>query len=395
VNELEEILHKYHQKALLEKMETFSEKEKEQLLKQLKKCNILTFSKKIKKNFFHNAKPLTKVHVENFEEACIGRKAIEKQLVGVVILAGGQGSRLGHFGPKGTFVLDKIQKSLFQILFEKIYRIETFLNVKIPVAIMVSKENEIETKKYLKENQYFHLSEEFVQFFTQKESPFVSENGVWILESNESFSLGSTGNGAFYKDFIDSKAFEFFKKMGVSSVSIVPVDNPLADPLNPFFIGHHIHFKNDVTVQCIEQKDSKSLAGVLACKSEKVGIIEYLDLDPSMQQEKYAYLNCGIYVFSIDFIQRAAKYDLPIHKAKKKTTSFGKKIYAYKLEMFIFDAFEKAEKSSAFLTLKEKSFAPIKNLEGIDSAETAQKAIIKALNDAYPFPENFWIRYLY
>jgi hypothetical protein len=264
---------------------------------------------------------------------------------GAIILAGGQGSRLGCSGPKGVFEIKG--KSLFQWICEKAPQ-ENF-----PLAIMTSKINHDETVRFFEKNHFFGRE---IYFFQQTMHPLFDENKKELkLEAPD-------GNGAVFQAFKASGIAALFEEKKIHAVSILPVDNPLADPNDSLFISHHLSQKNDVTIKCVERLSPQEKMGALVERGGKIEITEYLDLDPDVN---YIYGNTGILVMDLAFLLKMADIALPFHWVKKKLD--GKIIL--KAEKFIFDALPFASKAGALCYPRQKCYAPIKDLLSIKSLQ--------------------------
>jgi ADP-heptose:LPS heptosyltransferase len=266
-------------------------------------------------------------------------------LSGAIILAGGQGSRLGISGPKGTFQLGK--KSLFQWLCDKAPK-ENF-----PLAIMTSELNHLETVAFFKKHQFFNRE---IYFFKQTVQPLLDEKRKPLSIT------GPNGNGAIFKAFTDSGLATLFAEKNIHSVTVLPVDNPLGDPFDNAFISHHIEMGNDVTLKCIKRLFPQEPMGALVEREGRIEIVEYLDLDPSLS---YVYANTGIMAMSLSFLTKMAQKELPLHYVKKRAE--GRDVL--KGERFIFDALPYAAKVEALCFDRKVCYAPLKSTQSLDLQE--------------------------
>lgn len=262
---------------------------------------------------------------------------------GAIILAGGQGSRLGFLGPKGLFPLG--QKTLFEWICTKAPK------TNFPLAIMTSPLNHEETVSFFKKHLFFDRE---MYFFQQGMHPFLDENKKPLKRG------GPDGNGSIFKAFADSGLGALFADKNIEAVTIVPVDNPLANPYHLELISHHLETKSDVTVQCVERLHPQEMMGVLVERLGRIEIIEYLDLDPALE---YRYANTGIMAINPHFLAKMSKIDLPLHFVKKKVD--GK--FVLKGERFIFDALPLASKVEALCFPRETCYAPLKDTESLNS----------------------------
>ena len=253
---------------------------------------------------------------------------------GAILLAGGQGTRLGHKGPKGTFEVSG--KSLFQWICEKAPE-QNF-----PIAVMTSPDNHEATVSFFKGKNYFDRQ---IHFFQQSAGLH-----------------GPDGNGSVFKSFANSGLDRLFGGRGIDLVSIVPVENPLAHPADPFLISHHRESKSDATLKCVERLRPDESIGAIVERNGRLEIVEYLDLNP---REQYRYNNTGMMAMSLSFIRKMASIDLPLHSVRKK---IGGK-WVEKGERFIFDALKYADRVAAICYPREICYAPIKSLEQLESAK--------------------------
>jgi ADP-heptose:LPS heptosyltransferase len=264
--------------------------------------------------------------------------------VGAIILAGGQGTRLGIKGPKGLFTIGN--KALFAWLCEKVP------SKNFPIAVMTSPLNHRETVAFFEKNKFFGLD---IQFFQQEMMPFLNEK-------REPMELsGPNGNGSVFRSFVRDGLAELFAKKGVDTVSVIPVENPLANPFDSRLITYHRSIDADITVKCIRREPTDRLMGALVERGGRLEVVEYTELD---SKETYYYSNIGQLAFKLSFIEEMAKNEIPIHWVKKQGL--------WKGEHFIFDALLFAKKSGAIETSRKTCYAPIKSR---DCVETVQKIL--------------------
>jgi len=259
-----------------------------------------------------------------------------------IILAGGQGSRLGFSGPKGMFPI--AGKSLFQHLCERA--------APNPIAIMTSPLNHEETIAFFKENDFFGCE---VYFFQQDMIPFLDD------EKRPMELQGPNGNGNVFRAFAKSGLKEIFAQKGIEFITVSCVDNPLSEIFSPPMVSHGYREKADAVVQCIERAKSDQSMGVLVEK-KGVEIVEYTELDPS-QEYKYAY--SGQLTFSFDFFCKMSEIELPFHWVRKKVDER----WVWKGEQFIFDVLPYAACVRAVQVPRETHYAPIKGPETVERVE--------------------------
>ncbi len=259
--------------------------------------------------------------------------------IGVILLAGGQGSRLGLTGPKGTFQVR--EKSLFQWICDQI-------PVDIPIAVMTSPLNHAETVAFFEKHRFF---EREVGFFQQGLLPMLDE------KKRPLGILAPDGNGSVFKSFAESKMIDLFEKKGIDLISIVPVENRLADPADPVFISFVRKTDADAALKCIERKAGDAM-GALVEREGRIEVVEYFDADATVQ---YRYSYTGMMAMKLSFMKRMAKVDLPLHCVWKK----AKDAFAWKREMFIFDALPFADRAKALCYSRSQIYAPLKSKENL------------------------------
>lgn len=317
----------------------------------------------------------------------IGENIIRNNEYAVVTMAGGQGSRLGHDGPKGTFDFGlENHKSIFEVLCDRLKEAYKKYNIYIPWYIMTSRQNNEDTINFFKKNNYFGYSKENVYFFKQGELPVLNDQGKLMLNKEGNINTAADGHGGVFISMEKEKITENMKQRGIKWVFIGPVDNVLIKMIDPIFIGI-CQDKNVLAGgKSIIKAYPEERVGVFCKKDGKPDVIEYTEISKEMAEMKndrgelvYAesHINCNM--FNIDIIEKISKNKLPYHCAHKKIEYLNKEGQvvkpeepnAYKFEAFIFDAFKMLDEMTIFRVKREEEFAPIKNAEGKDSPETA------------------------
>ena len=318
-----------------------------------------------------------------------GAEHISKGKTAVLLVAGGQGTRLGFNGPKGMFPIGTVSgKSLFCIHAEKILFISKKYNISIPWLIMTSRENNEDTINYFKTNDYFGLKKEDIIFFSQNMLPSLDTNGKLLLKTKNSIIMNPDGHGGALTALSTSGSLDELKKKNINTIFYFQVDNPLLNILDPVFIGFHVQNDSDVSSKAIMKISPDEKVGVFVKYDKcKTGIIEYSDLSPGKQTAVdsngillYCMGNIAVHCFKLSFIDSlVSKTDLslPFHTARKKIITFQdgkeKEVSSFKFEKFIFDSITLTEKNTILETKREDEFAPVKNAKGIDSPDTAKK----------------------
>jgi UDP-N-acetylglucosamine/UDP-N-acetylgalactosamine diphosphorylase len=389
------------QEQLLQHWDALSAVEKKNLSQQIEALDIATFNDQRKQMKESDSLPgqgispfLNYQKSGSLQDIDIGRKAIAAGQVGCLIVAGGQGTRLNYTGPKGLFPVTVIKnKSLFQLVSERVLAAGVQANRPLFMAIMTSPTNHDETVKHFEQNRYFGLNPKQVFFFSQEELPLLDQKGDLFLETPSKISTGPDGNAASLKHFVDKGVWSKWYQQGVRYLVYLHIDNPLADPFDAELIGFHKRQQSDLVIKCIARQDPKEKLGVIVIKNGKPDVIEYSEIiaeerdarDPDGAL-KHPCGNVSMFSFKMDFVRDVANryYDqLPFHKAWKAVkyltpegeTKTADKPMAWKFEKFIFDILPYASSVNTLMYPREVCFAPLKNATGPDGIDDVKKAI--------------------
>lgn len=400
-NKAKELLKKYNQEQLLFCYDKLIESQKEELLDQIlsidfehmKQLYEETKETKSFKNF--DIKPLSYIdkfklpEEERKKYEDLGTDIIKKGKYAVVTMAGGQGTRLGHNGPKGTFELDvEPKRPLFTLLSNTIKEAIEKYNTVIPWYIMTSRENNYQTKEFFKRHNYFDMGEENVKFFIQNELPMVGTNGKILVDETGLVKQAADGHGGIFEAMRKEGIIEDMQKRGIEWVFIAGVDNVLAKMVDPLLTGIAIEKSCPAAGKSVVKSNPKERVGVFCKKDGKPSVIEYTEITDEMAEAidengellyGESHILCNL--FSVKAIEEISKTKLPYHSAFKKAKYIDEngvivvpnEPNAYKFEAFIFDAFEKLSDMAIMRVKREEEFAPVKNAEGVDSPETAKK----------------------
>ena len=320
-----------------------------------------------------------------------GRELLRQGKVAALTVAGGQGTRLGFDGPKGTYPITPVlHKTLFQYFAEAIARISEKYAVRLPWFIMTSELNDAPTRSFFQEHNFFGLQPGQVTFFTQGTMPAIGYDGQLILAAKDSLALAPNGHGGTLLALRKSGALDAMKAAGVEYISYFQVDNPLVSPADPLFIGLHALEKADISCRMLPKTNAYEKLGNFCMSSGRCRIIEYSDMPSELAERKKAdgtldFLagSPAIHLISRSFVERlteSGKLRLPWHRADKKVAFLGTdgsvvkpdSPNAVKLESFIFDALPLADKVMILEGDRKELFAPTKNATGVDSAESCR-----------------------
>ena len=324
-----------------------------------------------------------------------GKELISSGKVAAFTVAGGQGTRLGYNGPKGTLPVTPVKnKSLFQVFAEQLVGIGEKYQTTIPWYIMCSPLNHDATASFFKDNNFFGLNESDVKFFIQGVMPATSFDGKLLVSNKDTLALSPNGHGGSLKALIDSGSIADMKSRGVEHISYFQVDNPLISIANPLFIGLHALKNSDMSSRSLTKTGPFEKLGNFAISEGRLCIIEYSDLPEDKAQEtddqgrlRYRAGSPAIHIMRRDFVEKFvdASLKLPFHRAEKKVPhidSEGNQITpetpnAVKFETFVFDALPLAENPIILEADRATEFSPVKNKTGVDSLESSQADQIK------------------
>ena len=400
LEEIKDILKRYNQEHLLDYYENLNEDSKQKLLAQISNIDFEQLNELYEKTKEQVKTPKCELspieYVDKFKlnneqylhYENIGIQAIKKGEYGVCIMAGGQGTRLGHSGPKGTYKLNvNPDKTLFEILFDEIKRANDKYNTKIPVYIMTSRANVNDTKRYFEENNYLNYGKENIEFFVQGELPMLLDDGSIVMENEYTIKEAADGHGGVFESLYKNNMLENMKSRGVKWFFIGGVDNVLLKMVDPLLLGLALENKVEIACKSIVKAYPEERVGVFCRKDNKPSVIEYTEISKELSELRNengelcygeSHILCNL--FSLKILEHISKVKLPYHVAHKKTnyykngqTVIANEPNAYKFESFLFDAFELADDMIVMRVKREEEFAPVKNAEGVDSPETARK----------------------
>ena len=398
-----ELTEKYGQSHLLKFIDELGESEREAFLDQILGINfeLVTelYDKAIKEREggIEQEGEITPIGVtvkdqlsaEEIEEYTkLGLEEMKSGKYAAVTMAGGQGTRLGHSGPKGTFYIDITpKKSLFEIQAMRLNKKHEELGVYIPWYIMTSRENDAATRAFFEENNYFGYDRNSVFFFVQNMLPMIRTDGKIVLAEKGKIKEGADGHGGIFTAMIMSGAMDDMKKRGIEWMFIGGIDNVLVRLCDPCFLGYMIKSGKLIGGKSLIKRDPYEKAGVFCKRDGKPYVVEYTEISDEMANAKNengdwiygdAHILCNM--FNIKVFDVMGGKGLPYHTAFKKAayvddngeTVTPDEPNAFKFEAFIFDAFNFFDDMSIFRIKREEEFAPVKNKDGEDSPATAK-----------------------
>jgi UDP-N-acetylglucosamine/UDP-N-acetylgalactosamine diphosphorylase len=332
-----------------------------------------------------------------------GLEAIRKGEVAALVLAGGQGTRLGYDGPKGMYDIGLPSgRTLFAMMAQRIKRLSELARdgsseetKALPFYIMTSPLNHAATVEYFEANDYFGLGQDSVFMFQQGMLPCMTEEGKIIMESRNKVAMAPDGNGGVYASLLQSGALTKMNSQGVKYLHVFSIDNALVKPCDPVFIGYCLAQGADCGNKVVWKAHAHEKVGVVASKAGKPCIVEYSEITTEMAERTdeqgrlvFGAGNICNHFYTMDFIQDkilASMGDL-YHIAHKKIPYYDKETgqtvtptanNGIKLETFIFDVFPLSETMAVMDVERSEEFAPVKNKPGSpsDSPDTARAMI--------------------
>lgn len=396
-----EKLKQYHQEHLIQFYDELSDSEKRNLERQLEELDfsyIDIFEKKENSETEKAAiyEPLEAMRLEDiqkekeqFERA--GISALKECKVGAVLLAGGQGTRLGFDKPKGMFNIG-VNKELY--IFERI--ISNLLDTVnqtgcyIPLFVMTSEKNDAETRAFFKEKNYFGYDKKFIYFFVQSMAPSMDFNGKFYMEEKDRISLSPNGNGGWFSSMIKSGLLKNINMMGIEWLNVFSVDNVLQRIADPTFVGATVLSGCPSSAKVVRKAAPDERVGVMCKKNGKPSIVEYYELTEDMMHAKDSHgepaYNYGVilnYMFRVKELVEINNNTLVNHMVEKKIpyiNDSGEHIVpdkpnGYKFETLILDMINMLDDCLVYEVERKKEFAPVKNKEGVDSIDTARELL--------------------
>ena len=400
-NELLSILKEHGQEHIFAAYQKLDEKGKKKLAEQIEHIDwsivAMACHEELKQER-GKLEPLSALEVSEIEKNKekyreIGLDAIKTGKVGAVLLAGGQGTRLGSDGPKGKYNIG-ITKDVF--IFERLIR--NLLDVTdkagcfVPLYIMTSDKNHDETTSFFEEKNYFGYPKDFVKFFQQEMAPSVDFNGKLYMESADSLSLSPNGNGGWFYSMAVTGVLKDVKARGVEWLNIFAVDNVLQRIADPVFVGATLDSKCVSGAKVVRKADPHEKVGVLCLEDGRPSIVEYYEMTDeiinSREPNGDLSYNFGVilnYLFRVDKLEKIMNEKMPVHVVEKKIPYIaenGEHVNpetpnGYKFELLVLDMIHLLDDCLSFEVVRDYEFAPIKNKTGVDSVESAQALLKK------------------
>ncbi|WP_282941583.1 UDPGP type 1 family protein [Paenibacillus sp. RC67] len=400
------LLNAYGQAHLLTFYDELSESSKKKLLDQIAQldfetiCNVWRRRSDSQAGLLESGQ-LAPIHASSWDKftkeeraryAEAGWELLQQGKVGAIVVAGGQGSRLGYEGPKGAYNIGLPSgKSLFQLQAEHLINLSERAGQPIAWYIMTSPDNHVQTVQYFEDNHFFGYGREQCMFFQQGMMPAMDEHGNILLSDKDEICLAPSGNGDCFAALKRTGALADMKRRGLEWLFYYNVDNALVKVADPLFIGVAACQQHPAAAKTVEKLYPEEPVGILCYRSGRPAVVEYTVLPEDIMYATdeqgrlmFSLGNISMQLFRFDFIEGVADADLPYamaHKKIKFIDSAGKLVEpdepnAYKMERFIFDFFPLAEQITVLKVNREEEFAPVKNKEGEDSPASARQLVL-------------------
>jgi UDP-N-acetylglucosamine/UDP-N-acetylgalactosamine diphosphorylase len=329
-----------------------------------------------------------------------GEALLRAGRVAALVVAGGQGTRLGFPGPKGAFPIGPVtDRSLFELQAQRLRGARRRYGAAIPWCVMTSPATDAATHEFFERQSFFGLPKEDVFFFCQQKVPALDFTGKLLLETTSCIAESPNGHGGSFTALRDSGTLDRLEERGVTLLSYYQVDNPLAVILDPVYLGFHDLRGAEMSCKVIEKRDPMEKMGVVARIEGRVGIVEYTEIDDVHRHLRdaggglvYWAGSTGIHVLSTGFVQRVAvdaDRTLPYHATAKKIPTVdaeGRPVEpetpnGHKLERFVFDALPAARAVAVVEVHRHEEYSPVKNADGPDSPATARRDLSARCRD--------------
>ena len=341
--------------------------------------------------------PKTAAEKDQWNKATsLGEELLRDGRVGAILVAGGQGTRLGFDKPKGMFPIGPVsERSLFQVFCEQILARGRRAEAVIPYFVMTSDATHDDTVAFFEENHFFGLKPGDVYFFRQGKLPAVcDQTGRIHLAEKHEVALSPDGHGGLVKALRAAGLLDLMRDRGLETLYYHQVDNPTAIVCDPAFLGLHELHGSDMSTKVVSKVSAEERMGVLVNVEGQTQIIEYSDMPVERTREvepdgtlRFRAGNTAMHVIRRGFLQELVDQgrDLPYHRAHKPVPCLdrdGQRIEpgpsaknAFKFEQFIFDSLPMAAKALVVEADRAAEFNPVKNHSGADSPETSRQAI--------------------
>ena len=396
----EKILSEKSQLHVLKDFDNLSEEKKTEFLKQIENINWADISMIGKETSIPRGKftvPAA-VSIEEIEASKdkflkAGIESIKKGEVAAVLLAGGMGTRLGFDLPKGCFnVGTSHELYIFECLINNLMDVVKQCDTYITLYIMTSEKNDGATQDFFEKHNYFGYNKDYVKFFIQDMACAVDYKGKLLLEEKGRLATAPNGNGGWFSSMVKAGLDKDLHKRNVKWINIFAVDNVCQRIADPVFVGATILGNYECGSKVVRKVEPNEKMGLLCLEDGMPSIVEYYEMSKEMSEARaedgsllYKYGVILNYLFSLEKLEEIVNNKLTVHVVEKKIPYINEKGEAisptepngYKFELLVLDMIHMMKNNLAFEVVREREFAPIKNLHGVDSVDSARELLVK------------------
>lgn len=401
LSQAKEKLEKYGQKHLLKYYGEISVDEQEALLMQIDATDMDVLEACRHKEELTKrgvitplaAMQLPEIEANKEEFTAAGLEAIRAGKVGAVLLAGGMGTRLGSDNPKGMFNVGLTRELyIFECIINNLLDVVKQAEAWIHLFVMTSDKNHKATVKFLTEHGFFGYKEEYIHFFMQEMAAATDYQGKIYLEEKGKLSTSPNGNGGWFVSLKKAGLLDLVHDQGIQWLNVFAVDNVLQRIADPCFVGAVLQKNCVVGAKVVKKNAPDERVGVMCLEDGRPSIVEYYELTEEMAAAKDAngdpayYFGVILnYLFSVEELERILEKRLPLHIVERKIPYLNEsgelvkpeQPNGYKYENLVLDMIHQMESCLPYEVVREKEFAPIKNMTGIDSVESARALLEK------------------
>lgn len=328
----------------------------------------------------------------------VGEEALRQGRIGLIVVAGGQGTRLGFDLPKGLYPIGPVSgRSLFAMHFDRIRAVSRRFGRPLDLYVMTSPATDEATRTYLNEHQWLGLGPDQVHIFCQGTMPAVDDAGRALLESPSSLALSPDGHGGMLAALHRAGLLDRMSERGIQQLFYFQIDNPLVEIGDPIFLGHHLLARSEITTQVVAKHEPQDKVGNVVDVDGQTMVIEYSDLPLEAAQRRHSdgqlvlwAGNTAVHLMDVGLLRRqqSSADGLPFHLARKKVPYYDpaagtivepQQPNATKFERFIFDLLPAAQRTLVVEVDERQAFAPLKNAPGApkDTPEFVQRMLIQ------------------
>ena len=337
------------------------------------------------------AMELSEIEANKDKYLATGFDAVKNGKVGAILLAGGQGTRLGFDKAKGMFNIGKTKELyIFEQLVANLMKVTNQTGTWVPLYVMTSEINDSMTREFFREHDYFGYNKDYVKFFVQEMEPACDHQGRVYMESRTRVAMSPNGNGGWFGSMVNAGLLSDIRSHGIEWINVFAVDNVLQRIADPCFIGATIQKNCVVGSKVVRKNAPDEKVGVMCLEDGRPSIVEYYELTDELMNAKDekgepAY-NYGVilnYLFKVQDLEKIMAEKMPLHIVEKKIPYLdenGEPVKpeapnGYKFESLVLDMIHQMDSCLPFEVVRRKEFAPIKNKTGVDSVESARELL--------------------